>query len=196
MNIIRTGRVMGVILPFLHALRGTPGVKLDALPLNLRPYRPPGIWATCQPREGRPLLFRLPPPAHPLEAIAAMRGMTPLEPPEFESVAPAGERMLTPANRDLLFQAAALRQKSWVDTTAKMAEYLLVPPPTVRLLFHMLTPLRVSPFGADAWDETVALFEALGFSEDDALQAHSFPDLRGPLREKFWTHEVTGDIEL
>src|SRR5262245_3018924 len=39
-------------------------------------YRPPGIWFIEAPAgPGHPLLFRFPPPYHPMETFAAMNGL-------------------------------------------------------------------------------------------------------------------------
>jgi len=139
-----------------------------------------GLWSIPVPGPGRPRLFRLPCPHHPLEVIAALRGWGGLE---------------TPEDTATMFRDAAVSRASggWEGVTRRLADRLFVPPQTVRFMWHVLTPIWVPP--NPRAEESVAAVRATVY---DTLGLH-----RGPLRSRsphprhqFWTDDLNGRIDL
>ncbi len=172
-RIVKTGRIVGWFEKDLAVLRRHPRVKLQA--------KRSGLQALTYPLPGDPLLWSFPQPLHPIEAIASMRGF-------------GGNEHTPVAVRAL----GGCRASSWADYTATMALYLFTTTESLRLIWHLLTPLRLPVYGRpkeDAVDETTRLWKAAGFGENDWLMAHSaWGD--GPSRPQFWTEECAGDVEL
>jgi len=167
-----TGRVLAEIGHDLHTIRET----LRATPVGLLSYPTPG--------PGRPLMFRMPHPLHPLETIAALRGWGGLEGPN-----------LLREGMALMWAGENRTEGGWYGVTGRIAAKLFVPPATVRLLWHVLTPLNVpapekpeDAVDVDYWRWD--LYAAAGFDPYWPVNPGT------PLRPNFWGHETAGDVEL
>lgn len=195
-ELIRTGRILDWFVKDLKRL-AREGVTFRELPLSVDPYRPPGVYAFTPCGPGRPVLWHFPQPLHPIEAIAALRGFGPASPAGVEAV------------QSLAFRRAL----PWRDYTVMLSHYLFVNPPTVRLVWQMLTPFKVPPYppggnligwGDGAEDECTALWRACGFAPTKPgmvpwMKAHlSYiwpPGKQVAERKHFWT-ELDERIEL
>lgn len=97
------------------------GMWLQVDPLVLTPhYRPPGLWCYPDRLLGPQILFRFPPPCHPLEALAALRGWD-----------------------GPILAIAEQRAVSWLEGTRMLAKFLGLTPGATRRWYHLLTPLNV-----------------------------------------------------
>lgn len=178
----RTGRVLDWFLKDLRMLRSYPGVRLGTDDMGIGV---PGMWARTEPAIGRPILFSFPQPVHPLEAIAAIRGHGGLMKPMLDGHA--------------FLALGEDRANGWLSNTACIAEYLFVTPETVRLLWHLLTPLNVdkceAPESSDGLREQLLLWEAAGFTGLDLVAVrHKADQARSTLsyryRREFWRTEL------
>ena len=175
-NIIRTGRILNWFVTDLKALRKRPDVTIH---VKL------GVWCRTEPGLGRPWLWRFPQPVHPVEAIAAIRGFGG---PESE--------YCTPRLREYrLMTIGEARKTPWVDYTEYLSQFLFVTPATTRLVWHLLTPMPVPRGWAAVGDIQQALWFAATGAGRPALPRPD-DELAERARARFWTHEVTGDIEL
>ncbi len=128
-------------------------------------------------------MWRFPQPVHPIEAVAALRGFGGYEP-------------CSPS------QLASDRWQSWMDYTEQLAGVLMVHAPTLRLVWHLVTPLNV-PAGLThpGMAEALTLWRALGFRQGQWFGAaavyHTGQDgATVPVQERFWTDACPGRIEL
>lgn len=155
-------------------------------------YRPPGVWVWPSrdlPPTG-PVLFQFPAPHHPLEVIAAYRGLCGFSGRSQED---------TLAHIEAL---EARRRTSWVTYTDFLAGPLKLKPVQVRLLYHLITPLLTNGGEPDGVKEArVKLYDEafdLPSSVVDGLVRDGKAGLDAgiPWRMDFWGGEVYGEIEL
>lgn len=177
MNIRFTGRILDWFVKDLKALTAR-GVEYRVLPGQEKPYRPPGLWCVTPPRAEYPLLWSFPQPLHPIEAVASLRGF-------------GGH------SRDIeqVKVLATARSLPWLEYTTTLAGFLFVSPETVRLVWHLLTPLNVPPhnwrFDTDDADAMLDAEEALWVAATGRGRPRLVGAGRGPMRHDFWTGEVT-----
>ena len=166
---------------------GPPGEKV---------YRPPGVWTRFvgdRGAVGTPLLFWFPEPYHPLEALAAYRGF-------------CGRKtipdLLGPEDWAMIERVQRIRYQGWVPYTAELARWLILYPAQVRVLYHLLTPLRTNgcepetekllhSMRCDLWDACGIMAPPVEWAERATRRPAD-----APTRMQFWGHECSGRIEL
>jgi hypothetical protein len=190
MNLLRTGRILDWFVRDLRNLRDRGDVRFDVLNLSADPYRPSGVWCFTQPCLDAPRLFCFPQPLHPIEAIAAVRGFGGLHHERDHK------------NSDPVLALAVARAQSWRAYTGTLSQYLFVTPESLRLVWHLLTPLNIPWYDENRLnEETDALWNAAlpraGIEWIVHLMDYRWPDTRelAP-RPAFFTEEVTGTVEL
>lgn len=152
-------------------------------------FFPPGLWYEMDPGPGRPWFWHLPPPHHPLEAVAARRGWGGVE---GQNEQPDWKRA---------------RTGSWFDHTATLGRHLIMTPAEVRLLWHVLTPMRTNGGMPDNWVDNAEawrkrLYKAGGLPRAEHyakwawVEASEWRSASTPTRMQFWGEEVTGEVEL
>lgn len=197
-----TGRVLKGLCMDLEWVRGQMAFRASCqrLPVYSGPiYRPPGIWYEEAPAgPGHPLLFRFPPPYHPLECFAAINGMGGYEPPR--------EPHETVEQMRMKWMASNARGNSWADHTVAIAKFTGKTVGVIRLAFHLLTPLHTNHLEDE--DKLLGeargdLFESAGFSRLEAAECfrNRFKTLGTlgtpvPVKYGFWGESVAGEIEL
>lgn len=175
MNLKLTGRVLDWFCKDIASIK-----------TSLR-AQPNGLWSYPETGVGKPLYFRLPHPLHPLETIAAMRGMGCIEEDKSREQFHSDERIV---------RAMIARHSGWLALTEHIAQYLFVAPATVRLVWHALTPMNV-PETPTEFDGTLATVTKFLYESAEQADGQRWKrDTNGPLRTDFWTHELTGDVEL
>ena len=200
-----TGRVLDQVCLDLGHLRKDPAVvfRVDPLvwvgPKGEKVYRPPGIWCDYtgdRVNAGARLLFWFPSPYHPLEVLAAYRGLGGVKETAL------GEPV-SHAEHAHIMRLNALRYNGWVTWTAELARALILFPAQVRVLYHAFTPLRTNgceqEISDTMFDVSLRLYEACGFGYDEAYEAETNaanPPYGSPSRMQFWGGEVAGRIEL
>jgi hypothetical protein len=158
-------------------------VTIRELPLQVDPYRPPGLWAFTQPKVGRPRLWCFPQPLHPLEVWASLEGFGGFSTHDREE-----QKVLALANE---------RARSWVDYTEHISAWLGLTQSETRLVWTLLTPLNLGDDGRpDHGFEgpSDALWLACGATGDNpwwmAATAYVREHRKGlARREKFWISE-------
>lgn len=201
------GSLIREIATDLRNLRSDPAVRFYVTGLHYSvfqdsyTYRPPGLYAKVEGGPGRPVMYRLPPPHHPLELICAIRGFGGLEDEDSYTTGPDGVRALTDHMLHALVQAADIRYGTWAQVTGKMAKRLFLSQSQVRVLYHLLTPLNTNglPPGVSA-DGLIAarreLYRAAGVRESEAEAVAGAAVKGGPCRMQFWGDEVKGVVTL
>lgn len=158
---------------------------LSAIPwmdgLVRREDYPYGLWVVKQPAASDPLIFRFPPPLHPIEWVAAVSH-------GFGGTDVNGESV-----KDLIVE----RSKDFYPYTKTLADSCGWRVKEVRLLWHVCTPLTV-PFPNNMWDAEVlrscvkAVWGAAGHAYEDWIEA--LVKARDPkkMRADFWTTGLAG----
>jgi hypothetical protein len=126
---------------------------------------------------GSSAYFLLPGPYHPVEVLAAVRGVWPSINADTEE-----------EYRKVMLAGKAREQKTFVTWAAVMAELLAWTPEQVMLVYHLFTPLSTnekSECRTTTIDLTLKLFLAAGLTLSDA-QAAWRGRFTGPYRGDFW----------
>lgn len=201
-ELVHTGVVLDQVRRDLRNLSRDPAHQFSvdpmvwAGPFGEKVYRPPGVWMRFRGDRsavGSRLLFWFPEPYHPLEALAAYRGLCGTK---------TVEGVLAPEDWALIERVQKIRYQGWAMYTAELGRSLLLYPSQVRVLYHLLTPLKTN--GCEPETERLLhsmrsdLFDACGVMApalEWAERAIRKPD-GAPTRMQFWGSECAGRIEL
>lgn len=169
MRVILTGRVLDWFVKDITAVRARGGKPLVG---------PVGTYVVTPPVG--PMLWHFPQPLHWVEAVASMRGFGPTW---ADPAAEAGA-------------LGRMREGDWVKYTDVMAEKLFVSGPTVRYVWHLLTPLNAGAGPVDLYPDLFDTEETLWRAATDRTRPPLFGVTQKRPRDQFWTEDLFGDIEL
>lgn len=191
-----TGKITEPLKQALHALKdtGCPSYQPRVWMPESKLYQPPGLWFRMAPEKNSPMLFWLTPPHHPVEVLAALKG---LGGPWVED----GEKV-----QEAVME---LRGAPWMVMTRRWGHALGWTPEQTRLVYHLLTPLHVPDAGVTGLDAVrmigvrAQLYRAAGIAQERNAVAlsmraedESYNADGAPVREEFWTQEIQGEVEL
>lgn len=210
----RTNAVLHWLLKDLQNLRSDPDIQFFTAPTVWVEgiYRPPGLWCRFQgdrTKKGSRLMWWFPEPYHPLEILAAYRGLGGGKTDSFPTLGYRDWKTLEDLEK--------IRYSGWAEYTKAIARTMFILPSQARVLYHAFTPLATN--GCDpmvgatmrlissslfktALGENnrwvTALMEAWGIRSDGLRTRWAIKrePVGLPTRMKFWGDEVSGRVEI